>query len=213
MIKTIIFDFDGVLIDTEKKGVIDNYNFLKINGIECPNLEELKELVGTTDIKNYEYISKVLSIDINEAKLTLEKYIEKNPYTIELFFEGTKGILKCLNKKYSLIIASNSPMEFIRKMITEYGIEDYFYKIYSCRDMVAPKPSPEIYNYIVSSCGLNKDECIVVEDSLIGVEAALKADIKVIGKEDDFLNISLSKANYLIKDLKELPDLLRRIDI
>ena len=213
MIKTIIFDFDGVLIDTEKKGVIDNYNFLKINGIERPNLEELKELVGTTDIKNYEYISKVLSIDINKAKLTLEKYIEKNPYTIELFFEGTKGILKCLNKKYSLIIASNSPMEFIRKMITEYGIEDYFYKIYSCRDMVAPKPSPEIYNYIVSSCGLNKDECIVVEDSLIGVEAALKADIKVIGKEDDFLNISLNKANYLIKDLKELPDLLRRIDI
>ncbi len=213
MIKTIIFDFDGVLIDTEKKGVIDNYNFLKINGIERPNLEELKELVGTTDIKNYEYISKVLSIDINKAKLTLEKYIEKNPYTIELFFEGTNGILECLNKKYSLIIASNSPMEFIRKMINEYGIEDYFYKIYSCRDMVAPKPSPEIYNYIVSSCGLNKDECIVVEDSLIGVEAALKADIKVIGKEDDFLNISLNKANYLIKDLKELPDLLRRIDI
>ena len=213
MIKTIIFDFDGVLIDTEKKGVIDNYNLLKINGIECPNLEELKELVGTTDIKNYEYIYMVLSIDINKAKLTLEKYIEKNPYTIELFFEGTNGILECLNKKYSLIIASNSPMEFIRKMINEYGIEDYFYKIYSCRDMVAPKPSPEIYNYIVSSCGLNKDECIVVEDSLIGVEAALKADIKVIGKEDDFLNISLSKANYLIKDLKELPDLLRRIDI
>ena len=186
MIKTIIFDFDGVLIDTEKKGVIDNYNLLKINGIECPNLEELKELVGTTDIKNYEYISKVLSIDINKAKLTLEKYIEKNPYTIELFFEGTKGILECLNRKYSLIIASNSPMEFIRKMINEYGIEDYFYKIYSCRDMVAPKPSPEIYNYIVSNCGLNKDECIVVEDSLIGVEAALKADIKVIGKRMTF---------------------------
>lgn len=210
MIEAIIFDFDGVIIDSERKSVVDNLEFLKKNGIVSPNEREIKALVGTTDTDNYRYMSKVLNISFEEAETKLSEYIDKHPYTKELIFPEVYPLLKEFHSKYKLAIASNSPLSFVEKMTESSDIRKYFDKIISGRELGSVKPDPGIYLYARKILNVSSDKCLVVEDSPLGILAGKAAIMKVVGRYDRYLDLDVSQADYVISNLLELRDVIRK---
>lgn len=210
MIETVIFDFDGVLINSEAKSVTDNYNFLVDNGIENPNLKELKALVGTTDIDNYIYMARIMNISVEEAtKLNLE-YQRQHPYKgKELVFPEAVTLLQYLKKKkIKVAIASNSILEFVQTMLDEAEITEFFDYVISGREFGAVKPDPTIYIYTANKCETNADKCLVVEDSPVGIKAAINAKMKVVGLYSDFLKLDVSEADYVVNNLKNIINII-----
>ena len=133
-----------------------------------------------------------------------DKKIELFPRVIEL--------LSSLKKNYLLCVASNSDRRFILKILQNTNLLPYFKCILTVNDVKKPKPSPDIYLLGTKRMALQPAECIVIEDSTVGIEAAKNAGMKCIAishtlpkeklKEADLLLEEISVACYLLKFIK-----------
>lgn len=218
MIKAVIFDMDGVIIDSEpiyQKWLKD---FLNNNQIEV-SAEELKTIPGisTQAFKNKieewwrnsgksfisgEELNKMYDNFCDPLIISYKKI--KNPFLFETMEE-----LK-LNG-YKIAIASSSPLKNIKEVIKEIGIDGYIDVKISGEMFKLSKPNPEIYCYTAKMLGLNNNQCIAVEDSTYGIEAAVNAGMKVIAKKDDRYGFDQSKATYHIDDLFEIINIVNSI--
>ena len=181
MIKNIIFDFDGVIVDSEILAAKAYANYFNKLGY---TLEE-EEFYIYSGMKTFEVI------DILTAKYNI---IDKNKFTKEIFENiseifsnqlkpvfGIKKYLQKLNKE--IYIGSNSNKERIIQGLKIVGLDNFFKinNIYSFDMVENPKPYPDIYLKILNDNFLNINETIIIEDSEIGVKAAKSAGIKVFG--------------------------------
>lgn len=199
MIKAIIFDLDGVLIDSN---YIHYETFLKavqhINKDIYYSYDEHNSLFNSMTTKNKVkfLIQKALlkneDIDIiyeKKQELTREALdtLQPNLQLISLF----EKLIKC---KYRLFCCSNSNRENMKLILTKLGIIDYFIMILGNNDVVNPKPSPEIYNTIINRANIQPNETLILEDSIIGLEAAYASKAHVLEIKDinevNYLNIS-----------------------
>lgn len=104
-------------------------------------------------------------------------------------------------------LASSSTKETISKVLDTIELKSYFDVIVSGEDFVESKPNPEIYHDTLKKLGLNQQNCIVIEDSTVGIQAAKNAGLFVIAKEDKRFNFDQSKADFSIIDFKQLKDM------
>lgn len=211
MLKGIIFDLDGVLINSERRSVEDNRDFLWENGVE-PNIRELTALVGTTDIDNFAYMAKVLKVDISTAQCMLERYLSSHPMLgPDILMSDTIPLLKFLKAQDLVVaLASNSPMDFVDRMLDECEIRPFFDHIVSGRTLNRCKPDPAIYLYSMEKLKLNQEELLVVEDSPYGVEAALRAGLRVAAVRDPVLDLDLSPATWQIDRLGQVENIVKQ---
>lgn len=184
MIKAVIFDLDGTLIDTEKYYRINwpkafehfgykmsDEQYLSIRSLGKPFIyETLKNYSGDPDF-DYDsvvaYRTKLMEESLNQNGIELKK--------------GACELLSFLkNKGITIAIATASPVERARAYLEKTGIQNYFDRIISARNMKEGKPSPDVYQFAVKELGLTAEECIAVEDSPNGVLSASRASLKVI---------------------------------
>lgn len=184
MIKAVIFDLDGTLIDTEKYYRINwpkafehfgykmsDEQYLSIRSLGKPFIyETLKNFSGDPDF-DYDsvvaYRTKLMEESLNQNGIELKK--------------GASELLSFLkNKGITIAIATASPVERARTYLEKTGIQNYFDRIISARNMKEGKPSPDVYQFAVKELGLTAEECIAVEDSPNGVLSASRASLKVI---------------------------------
>ncbi len=126
------------------------------------------------------------------------QYDTKMPGVIEIL-----EFFKSNNLKIGL--ASNSSHNLIEVVLEKVGIKDYFDFLSSAQDVEKGKPDPAVYLYAAKNLGVEPKECLVFEDSIIGITAAKNAGMKVVAvpEKTDFNNIAFDLADYKIQSLSE----------
>lgn len=213
MKQCVIFDMDGVIIDSEPIHQECERKMFKMLGITVSD-EEHNALIGASDETMWLRLGSLhdLPIKITEAiqlKKTLymeylkrETYRKPIPYVVEL-------ISDLYNNNFLLALASSSPHEQINYILENLGIKHYFHAIISGEDVKEGKPHPGIFLKAAKSVGTDPESCVVIEDSYNGVMAAKGAQMKCIG----FVNPNsgtqdLSKADKIVHSIKEVSVLL-----
>ena len=181
MIKNIIFDFDGVIVDSEILVAKAFSKYMQELGIKT-NEKEFANLAGKKTVEVIDILSEKYSLKDKQKFFDDIMNIASNIYKKEL--KTVVGVEEFLKKsKHNLYIGSNSMKNRILDGLKRVGLEKYFNPnhIYSFDLVDNPKPHPDIYLKAVNDNDLIIDETIIIEDSVVGVQAGQDANVKVIG--------------------------------
>lgn len=184
-IQCVIFDMDGVIIDSEaihKKAYYETFVSL---GLEVS--EKLyKTLTGSSTINAFQRLIAHFNLDLDANALVLDKrrryvnFFENDP-NLHLV-AGVEEIIKYFyEKNCTLILASSSAMVNINRVFDRFKLQSYFSAKISGADLTASKPHPEIFEKAALLANTPKENCIVIEDSDNGIKAANDAGIFVFG--------------------------------
>lgn len=181
MIKNIIFDFDGVLVDSEILVAKAFAKYMQKFGIEVDE-KEFASFAGKKTVQVIDILSKKYSIEDQQKFFTDIMDIASNIYKKEL--TTVKGAYDFIsNLKLNMFIGSNSMKERIIDGLQRVKLDKYFQpkQVYSFDLVDKPKPDPDIYLKAIQDNNLIKNQTIIIEDSTVGVMAGAAAGVKVIG--------------------------------
>ena len=181
MIKNIIFDFDGVLVDSEILVAKAFAKYMNNFGVTVDE-KEFASFAGKKTTQVIDILSKKYSITDQQKFFTDIMEIASNIYKKEL--TTVRGAYDFVNnQKLDLYIGSNSMKDRIIDGLKRVGLSNYFTadQIYSFDMVNKPKPDPDIYLKAIEDNNLIKNQTIIIEDSEVGVMAGVSAGVKVIG--------------------------------
>ncbi|RLZ09114.1 HAD family hydrolase [Faecalibacter macacae] len=205
MTKTVIFDMDGVIVDTEP---VHHYAYHEhYKELNIPVTPELFATFTGQSTKNVYQILKDkfdLSEDVNDLVLRKRAIFNEAFDTkpdLELI-PGVEQLIKDLHANgFELVLASSASKSTIDRVFNRFNLNQYFKAKVSGEDFPKSKPDPAIFIHAASLANSTKDECIVIEDSTNGIEAAVRAEIKVLGYvSQNTKRQDLSKANWICED-------------
>lgn len=205
-IQACIFDLDGVIVDT----AVYHYKAWKrlANELGFDFIEEDNEkLKGVSRIRSLELILElggVTKTDAEKEELAARKnawYVDMiNQMTPDEILPGAKEFLEtCINAgiKTALGSASKNSMTILEKT----GITHLFNAVIDGNKVTKPKPDPEVFLKGAEELGIKPANCVVFEDAIAGVEAAINGGMKVVGVGSPAV---LGKANLVISGLNEM---------
>ncbi|WP_242694752.1 HAD family hydrolase [Pseudogracilibacillus auburnensis] len=180
MIKAVIFDFDGTIIDTETAWFDIYRDLLKAEYQYDLALEDFIKVVGTTNGTLFDHIDQSLESPIDrklfkQQSLALFQEIKEQLTPREGFLDILENIKR--NSDVKLAIASSSRRAWIVDFLDMHGLLEDFPVIFSADDVEKVKPDPALYTKTVEALGVEPDEVIAVEDSANGSLAAIRAGI------------------------------------
>ena len=207
LIRAVIFDLDGVIVESENAHIeAEKQTFLKY-GVRISS-EELHKYTGTTAkvmftelIRKYRLNTTFEEIS-GQKEDTLFRLLKEDA-------EPTKGITALLrelkSKRIKLAIGSSSTKKQIKYVLNKLEIAHIFNCVVGAEDIVNSKPDPEIFLKAAAELNANPSECLVVEDSKLGVEAAKRAHMKCVGyRNPNSGNQDLSRADIITDDFSRL---------
>lgn len=205
MIKAVLFDMDGTLVNSEKYYVDGTMEWTKRIGKPF-TLDQASKIVGITMEDTYKYLSNELKVSIDEAKRMNEEYFNQNILNYQNYkFDDVEPTLKELKKRnIKIMICSMSPTSYVTQCIKDLKLEEYIDYYFGGDKVTKQKPDPESYLMAMKQFGLNKDECIVVEDSYNGILASKTAGIKTYARKDKQFGIDQSCADIILENLTDL---------
>ena len=214
MIKAILFDMDGVLIDSEYYYHFGTYKWMKRLGFKGDH-QELNKLIGTTMATTYDMLYDMFDGKYTKEELAEinEKYFgEEDPLDCKkIMFANVKECLVSFRQMgLKLALCSASPMNTIMDNLRQMEIENLFDCIVSGDDFERSKPDPMICHYAMDKLHVTSEECIVYEDSTIGIAAGKASKAFCIARKDDRFGQDQSQADMLINDINELLDYVRK---
>ncbi|MDF2886511.1 MAG: haloacid dehalogenase [Lacrimispora sp.] len=212
MIKAVIFDMDGVIIDSE--GVYLEYQ-LEFAKKKNPNvkLEDLYPMVGATKQECWEVVERVISNGQTWEELRTEFRLRdiysEMDYQSIYRIEVTDTLKQLKNAGFRLAVASSTHLEIVERVLKENVIRDYFEAVVSGEQFKKSKPDPEIYLYTAGQLKLKPEECLAVEDSTIGITAAHRAGLKIAAVIDTRYGFDQSLADYRLNQVKDVLEVVK----
>ena len=211
MIKAVFFDCDGVIVDSEPIHLKFEGEYLRQHHLEHLIEKLPKIMIGThksQDPWGMLLQNEKLEISIEKFKADLYNYKEEKLKEIrfsDAIFKDVKETLFLLKEKgIKIACASSSAKSYVVDILEGGGILDYFDLIVSCDDFTKSKPDPEIYNFCCDYFKLNKEECLVIEDSPMGIEAGKNAGIMVLSRKDNRFGLDQTKSDGVFDHLHEI---------
>jgi HAD superfamily hydrolase (TIGR01509 family) len=207
MIQAIVFDFDGLILDTEEPVYRSWVEVYQAHGEELP-FERWVQIVGSTTAGFHpqhhleERLGRPLSKDV------LDRRIGRRTEMI-LAEEALPGVLRHIQEAEAiglkLGVASSSTREWVTGHLARLGILESFDCV-RCRDDVAnPKPEPDLYLAVLECLGVNASEGIAIEDSPNGVLAAKRAGLRCVAIPNSITaQLDLRQADLLLGSLDEV---------
>ena len=208
MIKSLLFDMDGILVDTEPIMARVVALALADQGLHVTELEYYdnwtKKGKGIADFIK----EKNISFDFDRYRSTRNKiYLESLKKNIPIF-DGAKETIAELSKTYKLGLVSSSSRVFVHFILKSTDLEKYFFTIITAEDVEKEKPAPDCFLLAAERLAVEPEECVVIEDAEKGILAAKNAGMKAIAipnkstSDNDF-----SCANLILESIKSLTHL------
>jgi len=211
MFEAVIFDWDGTLADTMPVIVLSFQKVLQEIGCRVSDEFLVKRIgIGARNIFKEALKSNGITFDEKTIDTLLRK---KTRIHAELsgsvnLFDGAVELLDSLRFKVKLALATMSNREVIDKLLVEKKLENYFDFVTTVDEVKNPKPNPEAFLKCALKLNVPPEKCVVVEDSIFGVRAAKKANMKCIAvpsgaysKEDLMKELCIRRGIHAVKRL------------
>lgn len=201
MKNTVIFDMDGVIVDTEplhKKAYYQHFAELNID----VDAELFSKFTGKSTRNVYQMIKEIFGIKQNVEELVQRKrtlfynLFDSDP-ALKLL-DGVEALIKNLHSaNFQLILASSAAKSTIDRVFKRFNLFPFFSHLVSGEDFPESKPDPAIFIEAQRLSGNEKSNCIVIEDSTNGIQAANAAEIFCVG----YKSLNSKNQNYETADL------------
>ncbi len=209
MIKAVLFDMDGVLLESEEYITRAGMQMFREKGTEV-KFEDFREFTGMGENRFLGGVAKKYGIEFNveeDKARTYQIYEEMVAGKLEPL-EGVKDFIhKC--KKLGLKIAVATSADRIKMEINlkEIGIpEAEFDATVNALEIRNKKPDPEVFIKAASKLKISPVDCLVIEDAVSGVKAALSAGCRCLALTTSFTREDLSDAHWIARNLAEAPE-------
>ncbi len=205
MIKGVIFDMDGVISDTQKLHSKVESELLGRYGIQMTPSEITSNYSGVRTKDFFDDLLKKQDKDYDLDLLMKEKWLQMEIFAakaIDSVSGSIELIQKLSSKGYSLAVASASNLNYVQTVLKKLGVFDHFSYIVSGDMVVKGKPNPESFLLASSKIKISPEKCLVIEDGVSGMKAAIAGGMKCIGLVKDKNKVYPTK--YLITSLSEI---------
>lgn len=214
MIRGIIFDMDGVLLDSEPATAVASVRGMRDFGLTV-DPEDFREYVGMGEKAYFGGVAeKYGGTYTQEMKDRIYEYYVRDAWKDIILFEGVPEVLRTLHARgYKLAVASGSLPIKVNTNIKAAGLPiECFSAIVTAADVKKQKPDPEIFLTAARKLGLDPSQCIVAEDAVSGVTGAKAGGMKCMGITTTFpaerlLSIGADWTSDHIRSLLDLPEL------
>ena len=217
MLRAIIFDFDGLILETEEPTYQSWAEIYKSFGFPLPFSTWMAN-VGTTqgDFDPQRELEKLMNDHLDWSQIEARRrLIEDHLIEAQVALPGAEQYLHdARSLGYKVGIASNSPIDWVTKYMTRLDLADCIDYFSTSEHVQHIKPDPEIYLNALRGLSVRADEAIALEDSLIGVRAARRAGLFCVAVPNPLIKEAIfDDANFQLASLEELPleSLLLRI--
>lgn len=209
----IIWDLDGVLIDSEPYHIEAEIETLKQYGVKL-SLSVLKEYLG---VKLEDYFSDL--VRRLGKNLPLKEMIRKHHSTLDRYYREVfpltphaVEVLEQLQHQYLMGIATSRESDLAKLALERFSLLQYFGAVIYGEDVKHGKPDPEPFLKVSALLDVEPESAVVIEDAVSGFDAAKKAGMNVIARKAPHnSDLDFSSADFIIEDLREIPALLDKI--
>lgn len=206
--EAVIFDMDGVIVDTEPGFFMAANEFLAGYGKKISQ-EYFQQFFGGASEYMWKTTTKMLGLDIPAEECVKstdeirEQHIQREGYTA---IDGSLELIRMIHQEgIPLAVASSSSKEEIERVVDYFQIGHCFQALVSGKDCKHPKPAPDVFLKTAGRLGVQPEKCLVIEDSDNGVTAAKEAGMNVIGFRNlDVSNQELMPADHVVTSMKDI---------
>lgn len=207
MIKVIIFDLDGLLIDSQPLQY-EAYNSVFSKYGAPMSLKDWYSWVHKGWHSKNWIEKNNLSLQADKIRDEKKKIYDKLVRDKLQFKPGAFNLINKLQKNYRLCVASSSRIESIRLALDKFKIIPKFEKILSDTEMQRGKPHPDIFLKTAQLMNVKPSECVVIEDSVAGLKAAKAAGMRCIICPDTFIHVDPSEFKGAYKIVETLDEVI-----
>lgn len=208
MIEAVLFDFDGVIVDSHRATIEYFQETLQHFGYPVPRAVDFEPLLG---LKTIDITRSLLPGESEEQIATVfefskQKSLEAVPKIT--LFPSAKETLEILKAKYQLGLVTSRAKRTVEILFEKYKLTQYFGVVIDREDITKHKPDPEGVNIALKKLSVSSDKAVYIGDSKEDVETAHNANMRCIlipRSDEDF------KPDYQITTVSELPELLAKI--
>jgi beta-phosphoglucomutase len=209
MLKAVLFDMDGVIVDTEPLHSKAYYLMFETINIEVTD-ELYASFTGQSTISICRKLCTHFKLsETPETLVAFKRRFFKQIFETDEDLHLIDGVLDLIkdyhNNGLTLVLASSASMTTINNVFERFNLNQYFISKLSGADLKDSKPHPEIFIKAAEASGYQKSECFVIEDSTNGITASKAAEIYCVGfKSPHSKNQDYTKADLVISDFSEI---------